>query len=141
MGNIRFIFSLSRECWRGFSGEGALLDNLIEEVSDEWIDAVDKYAYANQSFSTAMLLLEENISLTKVDNLTGRLAAMGLLGYDLDDREFFYRRLPFKLNRIIELNPRMKNAEKLINEGKVDILNNTEERTEARVEGTGYTTL
>ncbi|AZB19772.1 SWIM zinc finger family protein [Chryseobacterium indologenes] len=137
IGNIRFIFSLSRECWRGFSGEGALLDNLIEEVSDKWIDAVDKYAYANQSFSTEMLLLEENISLTKVDNLTGRLAAMGLLGYDLDDREFFYRRLPFKLNRIIELNPRMKNAEKLINEGKVDILNNTEERTEARVEGTG----
>jgi hypothetical protein len=42
IGNIRFSFSLSRECWRGFSGEGALLDSLISDVPDEWIDALDK---------------------------------------------------------------------------------------------------
>jgi hypothetical protein len=35
------------------------------------------------------------------------------------------------------MNPRMKNAEKLIAEGKVEILNNSKERTEARVGGTG----
>lgn len=137
MGNIRFSFSLSRESWRGFSGEGAVLESLISEVPDEWIDALDKYAYANQSFNTMMLSLEENISLKKTNNLTGRLAAMGLLGYDLDDHEFFYRRLPFKLSRILEMNPRMKNAEKLIAEGKIEILNNSKERTEARVAGTG----
>lgn len=137
MGNIRFSFSLSRECWRGFSGEGAVLDSLISDVSDEWIDALDKYAYANQSFCPARLALEENISFDKTENITGRLAALGLLGYDLDDGEFFYRRLPFKLNRIIGFNPRIKNAEKLIEEGKIEILNNNKERTEARVEGTG----
>jgi hypothetical protein len=62
--------------------------------------------------------LEENLSLNTTENLTARLAAMGLLGYDLDENEFFYRRLPFKLSRILELNPRMKNAEKLIEEEK-----------------------
>lgn len=137
MGNIKFSFSLSRESWRGFSGEGAVLDSLTTEVSDEWIDALDKYAYANQSFNAMVLALEENISLNKADNITGRLASMGLLGYDLDDNEFFYRRLPFKLSRILELNPRMKNAEKLIEDGKVEILSNHKERTEARVQGTG----
>lgn len=137
MGNIRFSFSLSRESWRGFSGEGAVLDSLIDDISDEWIDALDKYAYANQSFNPSAFALDENISLKTTDNLTGRLAAMGLLGYDLDDNGFFYRRLPFKLNRIIGLNPRMKNAEKLITEGKVEILNKKTARTEARVEGTG----
>ncbi|WP_223606853.1 SWIM zinc finger family protein [Chryseobacterium sp. OSA05B] len=137
MGNIRFSFSLSRESWRGFSGEGAVLDSLIDDISDEWIDALDKYAYANQSFNPSAFAVEENISLNTTDNLTGRLAAMGLLGYDLDDNGFFYRRLPFKLNRIIGLNPRMKNAEKLIAEGKVEILNKSLARTEARVEGTG----
>jgi hypothetical protein len=136
MGHIRFSFSLPRECWRGFSGEGAVLENLISEVSDEWIDALDKYAYANQSFDPAILALKENLSFGKADNMKGRLAAMGLLGYDLDDHEFFYRRLPFKLSRIIGLNPRIKNAEKLIEGGKVEILNNNKERTEARVEGT-----
>lgn len=137
MGNIRFSFSLSRESWRGFSGEGAVLNSLTTEVSDEWIDALDKYAYANQSFNATILALEENLSLSRADNLTGRLAAMGLLGYDLDENEFFYRRLPFKLSRILGLNPRMKNAEKLIEDGKVEILNNSKVRTEARVEGTG----
>lgn len=137
MGNIRLSFSLSRESWRGFSGEGALLNHLTTEVSDEWIDALDKYAYANQSFNATVLALEENFSLNTTENLTARLAAMGLLGYDLDENEFFYRRLPFKLSRILGLNPRMKNAEKLIEDGKVEILNNTKERTEARVEGTG----
>ncbi|WNI36106.1 SWIM zinc finger family protein [Chryseobacterium sp. SG20098] len=137
MGNIRLSFSLSRECWRGFSGEGAVLDSLISDVPDEWIDALDKYAYANQSFNPGRLTLEENISFDNVKNSTGRLAAMGLLGYDLNDREFFYRRLPFKLSRIIGLNPRIKNAEKLIEDGKVEILNNNKERTEARVRGTG----
>lgn len=137
MGNIRFSFSLSRECWRGFSGEGAVLDSLISDVPDEWIDAVDKYAYANQSFNPATLALEENISFDQVENSTGRLAAMGLLGYDLDDSEFFYRRLPFKLSRIIGLNPRIKNAERLIEDGKVEILNHHKTRTEARVKGTG----
>lgn len=137
MGNIRFSFSLSRESWRGFSGEGAVLNSLTAEVPDEWIDALDKYAYANQSFNTTILALEENLSLNTTENLTGRLAAMGLLGYDLDENAFFYRRLPFKLSRILGLNPRMKNAEKLIEDGKVEILNNTKDRTEARVEGTG----
>ncbi|MGK6343619.1 SWIM zinc finger family protein [Chryseobacterium sp. DT-3] len=136
MGNIRFCFSLSRETWRGFSGEGAVLDSLIDDISNEWIDALDKYAYANQSFSPSAFALDENISLKRTDNLTGRLAAMGLLGYDLDNNGFFYRRLPFKLNRIAGLNPRMKNAEKLIAEGKVEILNKNAIRTEARVEGT-----
>lgn len=137
MGNIRFTFSLSRESWRGFSGEGAVLNSLTTEVSDEWMDALDKYAYANQSFNATVLAVKEHLSLSKTDHLTGRLAAMGLLGYDLDENEFFYRRLPFKLSRILGLNPRMKNAEKLIEDGKVEILNNTKERTEARVEGTG----
>ncbi|MFS4472241.1 SWIM zinc finger family protein [Chryseobacterium sp. T20] len=137
MGNIRFSFSLSRECWRGFSGEGAVLDSLISDVPDEWIDALDKYAYANQTFNPGRIASEENISFEKVEKSTGRLAAMGLLGYDLNDREFFYRRLPFKLSRIIGLNPRIKNAEKLIEDGKVEILNSNKERTEARVKGTG----
>lgn len=137
MGNIRFSFSLSRESWRGFSGEGAVLDSLIDHVSDEWIDALDKYAYANQSFNAALLTLDHNISITKANNLTGRLAAMGLLGYDLNDKEFFYRRLPFNLNRIAGLNPRMKNAEKLIEDGKVTVLSDKKDRIEARVEGSG----
>ena len=136
-GNIRFSLSLSRETWRGFSGEGAALEALIEEVPEQWIEAMDKYSYANQEFNPTRLAVNENIDFKQIDNLTGRLAAMGLLGFDLDENQFFYRRLPYKLDRIMSLNPRMKGADKLIEGNKVEIISHTPERTEARVEGSG----
>jgi SWIM zinc finger len=136
-GNIRFTFSLSRDSWRGFSGEGAALESLIEDVPENWIDAVDKYSYANQVFNPTLLSVEEGVNLQLIDNITGRLSAMGLLGYDIDENHFFYRRLPFKLNRILSLNPRMKDAEKLLEENKVQILSNINDRVEASVTGSG----
>ena len=40
-GPVRFSLSLSRECWRGFSGEGAALESLLEDVPERWIEAMD----------------------------------------------------------------------------------------------------
>lgn len=136
-GNVRFSLSLSRDAWRGFSGEGAALEALIADVPEEWIDLVDKYSYANQEFNPTLLAIQEGLDLRKMENITGRLSAMGLLGFDLDENHFFYRSLPFKLNRILNLNPRMKDAEKLLSEGKVELVLQTDIKVEARVEGSG----
>ena len=136
-GNLRFTLSLSRNFWRGFSGEGAALEALVEDVPESLISHFDKFSYANQSFNPTMLAIDEDLDLRKIENLTGRLSAMGMLGYDLDENGFFYRRLPFKLNRILSLNPRLKNAEKLIADGKVEIISKTDNRVEAKVEGSG----
>ncbi|MDR2036700.1 MAG: SWIM zinc finger family protein [Bacteroidales bacterium] len=136
-GNVRFSFSLSRDTYRGFSGEGAALDALVDDIPESWITAMDKYSYANQEFNPTMFAIEEQIDFNKVENLTGRLAAMGLLGFDLDDNRFFYRRLPYKPERIMGLNPRIKGAEKLIAGKKVNIVSNNGNRIEARVEGSG----
>ena len=98
---------------------------------------MDKYSYANQQFNPTLFAIEEHIDLDKVDSLSARLAAMGLLGFDLDENSFFYRRLPFKTERILSLNPRMMAAEKLLEEEKVEIISNDGNRTEARVAGSG----
>jgi hypothetical protein len=135
--NIRFNLTLSRDSWRGFSGEGAALESLIEDMPDNWIDAVDKYSYANHEFNPTLLAVNEGIDLSKIDNITARLSAMGLLGFDIDDNQFFYRRLPYKLSRILSLNPRLKDAEKLVEEGKVEIILKTDTKVEAQVEGSG----
>lgn len=136
-GDIRFNLSLSRDAWRGFSGEGAALESLIEDIPDVWIDGLDKFSYANQAFNPTMLAVTEEIDLQQLDNITGRLSAMGLLGYDLDENQFFYRRLPFKLNRILSLNPRMKDAEKLLEENKIEIISTSDHRIQATVAGSG----
>ncbi len=137
IGAVRFSLSLSRDAWRGFSGEGAALESLIEDVPDNWVESLDNYSYANQEFNPTLLAVNEGLDLQKVDNITGRLSAIGLLGYDLDENNFFYRRLPFKLSRIMSLNPRLKDAEKLLQEGKVQITKQQDDKVEARVEGSG----
>lgn len=137
LGSVRFTLSVSRDTWRGFSGEGAALESLIEDVPNQLIEKFDNFSYANQSFNPTILSIKEDIDLKLIDNLGARLSAMGLLGYDLNDNEYFYRRLPFKLSRIISLNPRLKNAEKLIEDNKVEIINKSDSRIEASVEGSG----
>jgi len=136
-GDVRFSLTLSRDAWRGFSGEGAALEHLLDDIPEEWLQLADKYSYANQAFNATLFAVNEGINLTTADNLTGRLSAMGLLGFDVDDNHFFYRRLPFKMSRILTLNPRLKDAEKLLAEGKVDIISHTGAKTEATVEGSG----
>lgn len=134
---LNFIFSISRDFWRGFSGEGAALESLIEDLPDTLVQAFDNYSYTNQEFNPALMSFEEGIDISKIEKLSTKLSAMGLLGYDLAKNGFFYRRLPFKLERILALNPRLKGAEKLLEEDKVTITSKKDDRIEARVEGSG----
>ncbi len=140
-GEVVFSFSISRDTWRGFSGEGALLEELLEDIPDQLIQKMDNYGYANQEFNGALLAIDSGENFKKINNLTGKLSAIGLLGYELDSNQFYYRRLPFKLNRILTLNPRLKGVEKLLANDKVKIIKNEEDIVEARVEGSGVNHL
>ena len=136
-GSVRFSLSLSRDTWRGFSGEGAALEALLEDAPAELISCFNNMSFENQEFNPTQLSFSENIHLDKVNNLAAKLSAMGLLGYDLDENHFYYRRLPFKTERIMSLNPRLKNAQRLLEDDKVDVVFHNAERTEALVDGSG----
>lgn len=134
---LNFNFSVSRDFWRGFSGEGAALESLLEDLPDSLIQSFDNYSYSNQEFNPALIALEEGMDISKIESLSTKLSAIGLLGYDLERNGFYYRRLPFKLERILSLNPRLKGVEKLLSEDKVEITLNEGDRVEAKVEGSG----
>ncbi len=134
---LNFIFSVSRDYWRGFSGEGAALETLIEDLPESLVQAFDNYSFSNQEFNPALMSFEEGIDISKIEKLSSKLSAMGLLGYDLAKNGFFYRRLPFKLSRILSLNPRLKGAEKLLENDKVQIIYNQDNKIEAKVDGSG----
>jgi hypothetical protein len=136
-GAVRYSFTISRDSWRGFSGEGAALEDLLEDIPQQWVDLTDKYSYANHEFNPTLFAVEEDMDMQKLKSITSRLSAMGLLGFDVDENKFFYRQLPYKLERILTLNPRLKDAEKLLEEGKVEIVAQTPDRVEARVYGSG----
>lgn len=134
---VSFSLTLSRDLWRGFSGEGALLEELMEEIDEESLSRLNNFSYANQAFSPTLLPIRIGKEADDTAKLTAKLSAMGLLGYDLDSHQYFYRQLPFKLSRILTLNPRLKGAKKLLENNQVKITFNERGKIEARVAGSG----
>ena len=144
-GGQQFVLALSADAWRGFSGEGNQLDALGEELPAEWITGANALFRGNETFNPALFALEHGLAPDTVDRLCASLSAMGLLGFDLTENQYFYRRLPFKTQRILSLNPRLKNARALLAAADdVQLVGvGAGGRTEARVRGTGvwYTVL
>ncbi|CAA6829160.1 MAG: Unknown protein [uncultured Aureispira sp.] len=135
---VRFTLMLSRSHWRGFSGEGSSLKNLVEDLPQEWLEKLDTYAKVNEEFTAEDALFKE-IKESDFSSVATRLSAMGLLGYDLVDETYYYRKLPFKLSRIESLNPRYKNALKIIRKKAYDLVQLDAAHTEARIKGSGVT--
>lgn len=135
MGNMRLVFTLSADTYRGFSGEGKALENLMGDIPLEWIYAINNLMKANELFNPTMLSLEHDIDFGTMDTLSAGLSSIGLLGYDAFDNYHFYRRLPFKMERIVSLNPRLKNAKKLVADHDIFIDSQANNYVEARVKG------
>ncbi len=138
MKSIRFTIMVSRSHWRGFSGEGAALANLVEDIPQSWIEKLDQYAEVNEEFTEKSPLINE-LPQQEFNNLCIRLSSMGLLGYDLHEKSYYYRKLPFDLNKIESLNPRYKAALKIIQKNAYEIIEISDERTEVQVKGSGVT--
>lgn len=133
--NMQLMMAFSPDAYRGFSGEGKALENMIEQVPVEWVYGLNSLLKSNETFDPTLLSLENDIAFDTMDSLTASLSSMGLLGYDLSDARHFYRRLPFKTERILSLNPRLKNAKKLVATDDIEILKREGTYTEAKVKG------
>lgn len=135
LGNLQMIFAFSADPYRGFSGEGKALEFLVDELPLELVYAVNALMSANEPFSPTLLSLEHDISFATGDALTANLSSIGLLGFDLLNNQHFYRRLPFRTERILSLNPRLKNARKLVAADDLTIHQQRPGYVEARVRG------
>ena len=129
---LRFSLTLSRDSTRGFSGEGAGLNDLSAALNASSLADI-----AGQSPNRAFKPTEVSGGSPASGQQAAGMAAMGLLGYDLDQQVYFHRRLPFKPDRLLSLNPRLKNAGKLLDAGKVEINFRGDGAVEGRVEGSG----
>jgi SWIM zinc finger len=115
----RFTMVLSPDSSRGLSGEGQALEPLAQEQSK----AVLARVYASLKWQTRIddLALAQNASL-QVEGIRNALAALGsrgLVGYDLTERAYFHRELPFNLELVESLHPRLKDARRLVIDGGV----------------------
>jgi hypothetical protein len=137
-GGHEFLLALSAGVTRGFSGEGTQLGAMLDELPAEWLAGANNLFRGNETFNPTLFGLTHDLAPDTVARLCASLSAMGLLGFDLRTNQYFYRRLPFKTDRILRLNPRLKNARTLLgNADDVQLVSiGANGRTEARVRGT-----
>jgi len=136
-GKMQLLMAFSPDAYRGFSGEGKVLENMTGDLPLEWVYGLNSLLKANETFDPTLLSIEHDIGFGTMDQLTSSLSSIGLLGYDLTVGKHFYRQLPFKTERILSLNPRLKNAKKLVDNADVQILKKEGNYVEANVKGTG----
>jgi hypothetical protein len=134
--NVQMTYLFSAGAYRGFSGEGKNLESFTLDIPDEYLVGINNVFKANDTFNPTMLAIESDIDLRLMSNSHAYLSSIGLLGFDLTEQSHFYRRLPFKLNRLRSLNPRYKNAQKLIDQNHIKILTDVGGTLTAEVKGT-----
>ncbi len=118
----RFFLLLSPEVYRGFSGEGQALEKL---AGDRWQAALPKVQDAlrwQSQLDGAELAREVGLPADEVEAALAALGARGLAGYDANQGAYFHRELPFDLEKVEQMQPRLKGARKLLAEHKVRIL-------------------
>lgn len=133
--NIQMTYLFSNSVYRGFSGEGRLLEDLTKSISSNLINGMNKFFKTNEVFNPTLISVESGIDLGIMNNLQSNLSGIGLLGYNLFDNNYFYRKLPFKLERLISFNPRLKSAKKLVENDEIIILEKTKTLIKAIVKG------
>jgi hypothetical protein len=120
-GAQRLCLALNAEPWRGFSGDGGLLSRLA--VSDDAaMRALKAQLHWQDRIETDSLAKATGLGPEAVQTGLAQLAATGLIGFDLTRGGYFHRVLPFQMDRIEALNPRLKAARKLLDAGAVRVM-------------------
>jgi len=117
-----FFLMLSPEVHRGFSGEGQALSALANPVSDETLAAVRAQLKWGSLIDAGQVADKLSLSGAEVSRALAALGTRGLAGFDVGAGQYFHRELPFNLDRVEAMQPRLKNARKLVEAGGVKFL-------------------
>lgn len=118
----RFTLLLSPRADRGFSGEGQVLGDIAGRVLDDLIASVRAQLAWQNMIDCNSVARTVGCSAEDAKNALSVLGARGLVGYDIASGSYFHRELPFDLELIEELQPRLVKARKLLEQQSVTII-------------------
>lgn len=110
---------LTAGAWRGFSGEGSLLELLAHpdaEVTGRRL--LDHLAW-EPLVDPDGLVTATGLTRPVVDAGLAWLSASGRLGYDLAEAQWFHRELPVDTDLVLRSSPRLASARTLVDDGGV----------------------
>jgi hypothetical protein len=120
-GSCRLTLLLSADTWRGFSGEGQSLHALMH--GDARANSLVRAQLNWQScIDPATLARELGLDIAQVENALRVLGACGLAGFDIAERRYFHRELPFDLDLADDLHPRLASTRDLLAKGAVTLV-------------------
>lgn len=123
---MRYLVAFSPEVWRGFSGEGQLLREMAASDRDALLSRVRAALTWEWLLDVDVLAAEVGAPVSQVRSALAVLSSRGLVGYDLAERGFFHRVLPFDLGQVERLQPRLRAARRLVAEGAVRVEENAD---------------
>ena len=130
-----FHLILSPNASRGFSGEGQALLALAQYSDQKLLSSIRGSLRWQDRIVPTVLAAEDGLEASLVEQALQVLGTRGLVGYDLASEAYYHRELPFDLELIEELHPRMNKARELMNSQKVRVVKNDEHDVEAYVQG------
>jgi hypothetical protein len=118
---VRLSLTLSPEPYRGFSGEGAVLDGLTgDQVADD-ADLVSTMLAWDPTIDVDALATATALPADRVRAALTLLGTAGRVGFDVAEGAHFHRVMPFGLDGAARLNPRLAAARKLVADGGVTL--------------------
>ena len=117
----RLTLVLSPEIWRGFSGEGRALHRLADVAPAAAVASVRGALGWEARLGVEALASSTGRTRSQVSSALAALALSGIVGYDMADGGFFRRELPFDLERVERMQPRLRDARRLVEAGAVRI--------------------
>ncbi|MEM9348163.1 MAG: SWIM zinc finger family protein [Planctomycetota bacterium] len=133
-----FFLMVSPEVYRGFSGEGQVLEQLATGKWEHALPAVQAQLGWQSEIDAEHIAEKTGFSMQEVEAALAALGTRGLAGYDASAGAYFHREMPFDLDLVDKMQPRLKGANKLLADGKVKIVKRIGDgSTDLSVGGTG----
>lgn len=137
LGDERLQVLLSPEAARGFSGEGQVLADMAGGGAGLAVARVRAALKWQSNIRPEQLAAQAGVEPKAVAAALAALGSRGLVGFDLRDQSYFHRELPFDLNSVESLHPRLKGARQIVELGGVRLTGDGGETAEAYVKGSG----
>lgn len=118
---LRLSLTLSPEPYRGFSGEGAVLESLAGDAADDDAELISALLSWDPTIDADALAVAAGIDASRVRDALTRLGTAGRVGFDVAEAGYFHRPLPYPAGVAEQLNPRLADARGLVSAGAVTV--------------------
>ncbi|MEU8345130.1 SWIM zinc finger family protein [Spirillospora sp. NPDC048832] len=116
---MRYVLTLSPQHSRGFSGEGAVLEDIATDEAAGDADLLGALLSFEPRVEPHLLAERSGIGLARTRAALTQLGTSGRVGFDAAEAAFFHRELPYDPALVAGLNPRLRSARALVEDGAV----------------------